>query len=249
VVAVVTGADKLGAAGAGTRLQSASIASADNPLVAATAGVLAVVSLANDKLVPISAGAGLRAASTIAADNLEVGADGAVELGGAVVAFADDDQVGRDSDGSVHNGLGGNIAVGVSESSDGRLGDDIAGDGLSDSSGLSSLTREDSTGLSASSSASASASSGSFTVISNSDVDGEQEVERNVLATSEAGTREVATTRLIVVTRARDITLSIILLGSGISVETVATPALSVVESEEAAALTLRGTAVGIVVL
>lgn len=134
VAAVIAGADKLLANS--DLLNSAAVALAGDFLVAVTHAVVAVVALADDQLVPVVAVALLRAAASIAADNLVAGADGAVELRGAIVTIADDSDSSGDDDESVGQDSGDDITIAVSDSGSDDLSGEFAIGSLGDNGGV-----------------------------------------------------------------------------------------------------------------
>lgn len=202
VAAVTVGADKVLAHS--DLLNIAAVALAGDLPVAVTHAVVAVVALADDQLVPVIAVALLRAAASIAADNLVAGADGAVELRGAIVTIADDSDSSGDDDESVGQDSGDDITIAVGDS----CSDDLGGEFAIGSPGDNSSVLNSSGVIN---------SSGGINGIG-ADVDREENRSSNALATEHASNGTITTTGLRLFARATDVALVVRDLGGGIGI-------------------------------
>jgi hypothetical protein len=135
-------------------------------------GIVAASVLANLELVPCIVVTFARRAKVILANNLPLGAGRAMDLRSTVVAVADDDNISRNSRQNGCNGLGGNLtALSEGNGSSGGESRQSLGDEVGVGNGLG-LTGVDTDG----------------------DVDGEENVDVNVLAAHDARARAATTT-------------------------------------------------------
>jgi len=204
---------------------------ADNALVALlllVVGVVTASALTDLELVPGIVVAFFGRTEAVVANDLELGAAGAVSLGSAVVAVADDDHVGGDSSDNSGDSLGGSLtALGVGNGSGGGDRRESLGDEVSVDDGLGLATRVD----------------------TNSDVDGEENVDVNSLSAHHSGAVVEATAVLRVIARADNIALIGADRGGGRKIKLVTAVAARIIETEEARSETRLGTEVGVVVL
>lgn len=224
VAAVTVGADKVLAHS--DLLNIAAVALAGDLPVAVTHAVVAVVALADDQLVPVVAVALLRAAASIAADNLVAGADGTVELRGAIVTIADDSDSSGDDDESVGQDSGDDITIAVGDS----CSDDLGGEFAIGSPGDNSSVLNSSGVIN---------SSGGINGIG-ADVDREEDRSSDALATEHASNGTITTTGLRLFARATDVALVVRDLGGGIGINGPTTVTVLIVDTKEAA-ITLAG--------
>jgi hypothetical protein len=203
---------------------------ADNALVGLfllVVGVVAASALTDLELVPGIVVAFLGRTEAVIANDLELGAAGAVSLGSAVVAVADDDNVGRDSSQNSGDSLGGSLtALGEGNGSGGGDRSEGLCDEVGVDNGLGLANRVD----------------------TNGDVDGEEDVDVNGLSAHHPRSGVEATAVLGVIARADNIALIGADGGRARKIKLVTTIAASIVETEEAGSKTGLGTEVGVVV-